>query len=203
MRKRDYTNETIAFSQPTTSKSEFASRSERQAFDIGLARLIIAIIVIGIIQFAFWLAFTIIILHFLLPIAIAYGLLEYSNALKEFTYEDREWICSQYYVNEESPLLPTDQAPATHNITPIPQPKGNGYYNLHIGLTEIQLRHVAKTLLDTKTLTINYLESIGISRANAEKLRIELTEHGLLTYSSTGRVTLTKGGARVCGKILK
>ena len=74
---------------------------------------------------------------------------------------------------------------------------GGSFYVIDVGLTNSQLDQIANALLDTKTLTINYLESLGLARQDAEKLRIELSAKELVEFDKKNRVHLTDLGKRI------
>ena len=58
-------------------------------------------------------------------------------------------------------------------------------------------------MLNTGTLTVNYLESLGLSRQSAEGLRAELAGLDILEFDNKGRVSLTDKGEKICKRITK
>jgi hypothetical protein len=190
---------------PQTVKDEFVYRSRQHAFNKllgwGIGLLSVAITVDLIIYYTTgMIAFPI--LEF---IAIAVSLVMFARALVNYTNEDRDILNSRYwYETEEAPISESNQTDTnTSQDTIIPQSRGNGHFILHIGLSVTQLNSIANAMLNTGTLTVNYIESLGISRQNAEKLREELSEYKLLSFDDKGRVRLTQDGERVCNRIIK
>ena len=191
---------------PQTTKDEFVIRTRQQALNIGFARWLIAMLIAGslfAVGFAVKPDIAIKCIVPLLALTLAYAINKYSEALEYFTDRDREMLESQYIKSDTQLIIPKEETQTNEDITVIPQAKGNGHYNLHIGLTETQLQHIAQTLLDTKTLTVNYIESLGLSRANAERLRAELSQFDIVYFDDKNRVHLTDDGKRICKRILK
>lgn len=189
---------------PQTYKDEFVYRSRQQALNKllgwGSGLLSVAITIDLVIYFITgMIAFPI--FEF---IAIAFAIVKFATALVKYTNEDRDILNSRLFdFSEETEEPESNQEEVNSDaVTVIPQETGKGNYILHIGLSNSQLTNVAKAMLNTNTLTVNYLESLGISRQNAEKLREELAEKKLLTFDNKGRVTLTDNGKRVAKKIL-
>lgn len=190
---------------PQSVKDEFVYRSRQQAINhllgwgIGLLSVAIAIDVLiyltsGLIAFP------------LLEIpALLFALYKFSKALVDYTNEDRDILNNRYVIFEDEPIESnTHQIETTNELnTIIPQPNGKGHFILHIGLSSTQLKSIANTMLNTGTLTVNYIESLGISRQNAEKLRSELAEYHLLSFDDKGRVKLTQDGIKSCKQIIK
>lgn len=195
----------MELSIPQPVRDEFVYRSRQQAFNQllgwGIGLLSVAITV----DIAIYLITGMIAFPLLEIPSISIALYKFSRALVLYTNEDREILNSRYFDYTESEPIPESNVEDTNNepTTIIPHSNGKGHFNLHIGLTTTQLKSIANTMLNTGTLTVNYIESLGVSRQNAEKLRIELAEYRLLSFDDKGRVKLTQDGIKVCKQIIK
>lgn len=201
---RKYKHTSIIPQQPINER--LVDRSRQHAVNIFIARLLIALLLagaLGAIVFTINVAIASKVVIPLLAMAIAYSIDSYSKALEKFTIEEREILWEQNFKSTPELAIPKSETAASHDTTIIPQAKGNGHYNLHVGLTPTQLQHIAQTMLDTKTLTVNYIESLGLSRANAERMRAELAEFGILNFNDKGRVQLTDNGRKICKRITR
>src|SRR5690606_14144589 len=114
--------------------------------------------------------------------SILLALFEYAKALVYFTTEDRDYLYSNSIAVESTHNDAIETPNDNQSITVIPQATGKGIYYLHVALSNSQLRSIANTMLNTETLTVNYLESLTISRQNAEKIRVELAQMGILQF---------------------
>lgn len=132
----------------------------------------------------------------LFALSFPFTMYMYAEYLIRFTNEARDILFEQYTHKPEIIMQQTEQGEVDKSYTVIPSPNGKDRIILHIGLTVSQLEQIRDTVLKTKTLTVNYLESLGLSRQSAERLRVELTQNGLLDMDNKGRVHLTKNGRR-------
>ncbi|MFA5166582.1 MAG: hypothetical protein WC449_04815 [Candidatus Paceibacterota bacterium] len=190
---------------PQAVKDEFVYRSRQQAFNHllgwGIGLLSIAITV----DIAIYLIMDMIAFPLLEIPAIVFALYKFSKALVQYTNEDRDILNGRYFSYDSIIEEVDSKEPETTDeiTTIIPQANGKAHFNLHIGMTATQLKSIANTMLSTGTLTVNYIESLGISRQNAEKLRSELATYRLLSFDDKGRVKLTQDGIKVCKQIIK
>lgn len=197
---RNYEAQSIL--QPTI-KDAFVTRSRQQAFDIFKSKLLKYAIYAFTIELLMWRIFGVLLLPTLEFVAIAIALYDYARALCQFTVEDREYLFNQQSTIEieSNNVLAVDDKPKGNTI--IPQATGKSIYVLSTPLTESQKKAIANTMLNTGTLTVNYLESLGLSRQSAEGLRAELAQLNLLEFDNKGRVTLTDKGEKICKRIIK
>lgn len=194
--------EVQSITQPSI-KDAFVARSRQQAFDIFKSKLLKYLIPIIAIELLFY-ALTGRFVNFVIAIPpLLLALYDYAKALVYFTNEDRDYIYSNPVAIES--IEDDIRAESTDNgsITIIPQATGKGIYYLHVALSNSQLRSIANAILDTETLTVNFLESLKISRPNSEKIRAELAQLGVLQFDDKGRVRVTDNGIKICKRILK
>ena len=127
--------------------------------------------------------------------AILFAAFKFGESLINFTYQDRETIA---YIDEdqEDDYIIEETPQSVMGKTFLERP-GGSFYVIDVGLTNSQLDQIANALLDTNTLTINYLESLGLARQDAEKLRIELSAKELVEFDKKNRVHLTDSGKRI------
>lgn len=202
---KEYKTVNESYIQNIETRDRFVKRSRDHAINVFIAQFFIVFTLFASSQLLLFFLTGIIVIHYWLPLPVIYALLKYAKALLEFTNEDRDILCSQYFNNDQQ-QSPTnemsEQETENDGITVIPN-KWNGHFYLHIGLSESQKKTIAETMLKTKTLTVNYIESLGVSRQNAERLRVEFAEFGILEFDKRGRTKLTKDGEIICKKILK
>ena len=194
--------EVQALTQPTI-KDAFVTRSRQQAFDILKSKLLKYAIYAFTIELAMWYIFGVLLLPTLEFVAIAIALYDYAKALCQFTTEDRDYLFNQQSIVEveSNNALAIEDKPKGNTI--IPQATGKSIYVLSIPLSESQKKAIANTMLNTGTLTVNYLESLGLSRQSAEGLRAELAGLDILEFDNKGRVSLTDKGEKICKRITK
>ena len=185
-------------------KDAFVTRSRQQALDIFKSKLLKYAIYAFTIELVMWRVFGVLLLPTIEFVAIAIALYDYARALCQFTVEDRDYLFGQQSIVEvESKNALTIEEKPARGDTLIPQDRGSGVYFLTIPLSESQKKAIANTMLNTETLTVNYLESIGLSRQNAEGLRAELAGLDILEFDNKGRVSLTDKGEKICKRIIK
>lgn len=68
-----------------------------------------------------------------------------------------------------------------------------------MNLSETQIKKIAETALNTKTLTVNYLEKVGLTRQEAEMLRITLVNSGFAVLDDSKRVVFNERGMLMFG----
>ena len=197
---RNYEVQSIA--QPSI-KDAFVARSRQQAFDIFKSKLLKYAIYAFTIELLMWRVFGVLLLPTVEFVAIAIALYDYAKALCQFTTEDREYLFNQQSIIEVEPnnALTIEDKPKGNTI--IPQTTGTSSYILATPLSESQKKAIANTMLNTETLTVNYLESIGLSRQSAEGLRAELAQLDILEFDNKGRVSLTDKGEKICKRMAK
>lgn len=129
-------------------------------------------------------------------LAIVFSAFKYGESLINFTMQDR--YSSEYIENDEQydGKLSEDQQ-LQNQETLIRKPNSNSFYRLQIPLSTTQLDKVIEALLKTNSLTINYIESLGLARQEAERLRVELSTIGLVKFDRKNRVRLTDLGKEV------
>lgn len=137
----------------------------------------------------------------LLPVSIAFY--REAQSLEEFTKEARDILWYQYTNNNNEDVIISEEK--EHRVTGntvIAGANGKTKHILHVDLTQGQLQQIAKAALSTESLTVNFLESIGLSRQDAELLRVELTQYGILNMDKKGRTKLTRDGEKVFKRIV-
>jgi len=190
---------------PDFTRDMFVSRSRNHAFNRAVSALSIAVVGVIVINYA-----AIKLLHrqfFVesLVLIACVTLLSFGNSLKEYTNQDRDIILSQHFQLDpvEEIVEPAIHESRTVERTEFPHPQHkNGRLFVSIGLTDAQREKVAKIGLEKKSLPINMLESLGLSRQNAEMLRMDLGSHGLGYFTDSDRFVITKDGEKVFSKIL-
>lgn len=183
-------------------KDALVLRSRQQAFDVFVGKLLKYLIpVIAIETLCYVITGRFINFVIALP-SVLLALFEYAKALVYFTNEDRDYLYSNPVAIESSANNEPIETDNNQNVTIIPQATGKGIYYLHVALSNSQLRSIANAILDTETLTVNFLESLKISRPNSEKIRAELAQMGILQFDDKGRVKVTNSGIKICKRIL-
>jgi len=64
-------------------------------------------------------------------------------------------------------------------------------------LSPSQIKAIASTAIKTKTLTVNWLESIGLTRTQAESFRIQCVHKNLAEMDDSGRIKINENGIDV------
>lgn len=194
--------EVQSITQPSI-KDAFVTRSRQQAFDIFLGKLLkylTLIIAIEILCYVITGKF----INFIIALpSVLLALFDYAKALVYFTTEDRDYLFNQQSIIEveSNNALAIEDKPKGNTI--IPQASGKSIYVLSTSLSESQKKAIADTMLNTGTLTVNYLESLGLSRQSSEGLRAELAQLDILEFDNKGRVSLTNKGEKICKRITK
>lgn len=173
-------------------KQELTYRSRQQAFSLLIGYTITYLIPAIVFDVLVYYISGYILFPFTEFSAVSIALFRYAQHLIFFTLEDRESMRNIPII--QTPL-DNEQSENT-DYCMIPNPNGNGCFIPETPINKSQLRDITETSLKTKSLTVNYLESIGISRPNAERLRAELVSRGLFTVESNQRLRLTKDGEK-------
>lgn len=66
-----------------------------------------------------------------------------------------------------------------------------------LSLTPSQIKNIASTAIKTKTLTVNWLESIGLTRTQAESFRVQCVDKNLADMDDSGRIKINENGIDV------
>ena len=198
---KKYNQESIVIPQRT--KDVFVSRSRQQSNDVFVATLAIAVPVGIALDFIAYQAFGKFIIVFTL-IAFLYSVFEWARTRVAFTIEDRSILNSKYF-QDDNVITETknDDSIDTKDNTLLPMAKRKGNHVLHIGLTVSQIEHIAKCAINKGNLTINYLESLGLSRQQAELLRMELAQYNIVQFDKNEKAIVTDYGRKVFEKALK
>lgn len=194
---KDYKN-TIPIASTQTYNDIYVGVTNKHATNMATASLLYCgafVVVCGILYLVLYSSYAL----FLLPLPFAMYIK--AKYLVEFTNEARDILFEQYTNQQEIVTQQIKDVQIDKSYTVISAPNGKDKIVLHLALTQSQLEQIKNTALQTKTLTVNYLESLGLSRPNAEKLRVELVQHNLLTMDDNGRVQLTKSGRRALSRI--
>lgn len=192
---------------PNFIKDELVSRSRHHAFNRGISAFVTALVGAVVINYAALRLFDKLFLGESLICVLCFSLYMYGNALNVYTEQDRDIILSKYLPPEPMPII--EQAPVQSlqelfEKTELPHPSHkNGRLFLSMGLTQVQLERIAKAGLEKNSLPINLLESYGLSRQTAERLRMELAAMDLGYFTDKDRFMLTADGQKVFAKIIR
>jgi hypothetical protein len=192
---------------PNFVRDEMITRSRNHAFNRGLSALLISTVIIIVANYISWRLFEKSLLAESLILLVSVTLWQYGSALKEYTEQDRDIILSRYFppelqvaqIERESDA----EVPLTER-TEFPHPENkNGRLILAVSLTREQKEKIARAGLEKNSLPINLIESFGLSRQMAERLRTEMASHDLGYFTDRDRFILTKNGQKVFAKILR
>ena len=190
-----------SFREKPTYKEPKDNTVMQQAFNIFLGYLITTLSSAIALSVLVYYMQGIFIFPLLGVVSVCFAMYKGGRALIVYTLQEREDtnIIEETVFNEGITQIPQVEGVVTY----FPKPRNKGYYQLTVKITELQRFNVAKTLLSTNSLPVNYIESLGINRQNAEKLRAELANYELIKFNKNGRVSLTGDGKKSCQKILK
>lgn len=170
------------------------AQTNKQASNIFLGYLLMFMSIAVIFDVCAYLVSGVILFPILEGAAILFSAFKFGESLINFTYQDRENIT--YIEDQEDDIIIEESTQSTRGKTFLERP-GGSFYVIDVSLTNSQLDQIANALLDTNTLPINYLESLGLARQDAEKLRIELASKDLIEFDKKNRVHLTDSGKRI------
>lgn len=198
--KRDYNN-TIPITQPYQTKREDQYHVRDHATNIGIAYFLITFSVMVSIL-AILSATAIFTIKWpqdyliALPISLTAGIVSFALALNDFTKDARAMLWTQYEQQKEiiAQQIIKEQGDNEYQKTFLPAKRGNDKVGIDVYLSESQLAKIAQAALNSGKLTINYLDSIGISRPRAEKLRQELAKIGYAKFNQHSELIFTKDG---------
>jgi len=128
----------------------------------------------------------------------------YAYCLMDFTNEARDLLCTQAQQVQEivTKEVIKEQGDKEYQKTLLPTPDGKHFVGIDVYLTETQITQVANAAVSGK-ITVNYLDSIGVSRPRAEKLRNELARIGYATFNRNSQLVITKSGLQSFKSLLK
>jgi len=132
--------------------------------------------------------------QYALIIAAISGFISFSFALSEFTSEARNLLLKEYDLEQQiiEREIVKEQGDSEYQKTFLPEGK-HSQIGIDVYLTDYQLQKVAQAAHASGNLTVNYLDSIGLSRARSEKLRQELARIGYAKFEK-GQLIFTKKG---------
>lgn len=139
----------------------------------------------------------------LIATSVAGSLCVVAVSLRKYTHEARIILWETHL-----PLEPVEvqrvhnDEPEQRAITLLPQPRRRGSIAIGVSLTQSQLEQIAKAIRKHGKLTINFLVSIGLSRAQSESLREQLAAHELAYFDQDNQLIVSDDGRRTFKKIL-
>lgn len=133
---------------------------------------------------------------FILPLSFSAGIIAFSHALWKFTNDAREMLWTQYERQQDVIMqqIVKERGDNEYQKTFLPNPRGNGKQAIAVYLNSEQLNSIAYAAQNSGKLTVNFLDSIGVSRPRAEKLRQELARIGYAKFNNHSELIFTKTG---------
>jgi len=192
---------------PSFVRDEMITRSRNHAFNRGLSALMIGVVVLIVSNYIAWRLFHKGVLAESLILTVSFVLWQYGHALREYTEQDRDIILSRYFPPELEPQVTKKEEDVSVPLverTEFPHPENkNGRLILAVSLSQEQKEKIARAGLEKNSLPINLLESFGLSRQTAERLRTEMATMDLGYFTDRDRFILTKNGQKVFAKIMR
>jgi len=189
---------------PDFVRDTFVSRSRNHALNSGISALAMALVGVVVVNYVALKFFDTSFVVESVIVVVCFSLLKFGNALGTYTEQDRDIILSQHFKEEPFEEVLREEKEKPSRTTEFPHPlHKNGMLFVSVELTEAQKEKVARIGLEKKSLPINLLESLGLSRQNAERLRMELGSHGLGYFTDNDRFVVTQNGEKVFAKILR
>ena len=175
--------------------------TRKHAHNIFIATLYYALALLGTIAI---LALALNSKWYLLLLVLPLAFYREARSLEEFTKEARDilWYTNMRNDNNEGAIISEEKEHRVTGNTVLTGANGKTKHVIHVDLTQGQLQQIAQAALSTESLTVNFLESIGLSRQDAELLRVELTQYGILNMDKKGRTKLTRDGEKVFKRIV-
>jgi hypothetical protein len=194
--------ETHAVSGYQSSDIFSARFAQEHATNKGIAYFIYAQMPLGVIalvlikyQYLYWYE-----LLYTTMVSIVVGMIAYGKSLSAFTDEARDIIWRREM--ETGVDLDGDGLVGKPEASPLDRPKtimrgadkNHHWFIEGMNLSESQIKKICETAANTKTLTINYLEKIGLSRQEAEMFRVTLVNNNFATFDANQRIVFTDRG---------
>lgn len=189
----------------TTRNADDAYHTRLHAFNVGLAYTVgsIAITIASTLTFSLsilWVARG-------FGLSLFLGAIMFCVYLYRFTQEARDIQWQKNLPSLIEPDEPDEPDSNQHALitskTSLPSPRNkNGTLWITVNLNNDQRESIARTALRHGKLTVNYLQSIGLRRAQAERLREELVRHDLLMFNDRNEAVVTNDGVASFKKII-